>query len=84
MSLRHGHALPPRQGRLDRLFNFTRAELASARLASLAIGVRPDEARPGDKRGRVGEESEEEEEFKYDRALYDPDAMLDEEEPEFD
>ena len=30
------------------------------------------------------EESEEEEEFKYDRALYDPDAMLDEEEPEFD
>ena len=61
MSLRHGHALPPRQGRLDRLFTFTRVELASARLASLAIGVRPDEARSGDKRDRVGDEGEDEE-----------------------
>ena len=30
------------------------------------------------------EESEEEVEFKYDRALYDPDELNDEEEPDFD
>ena len=52
MSQRHGQALPPpprisqgHQGRLERLlFAFTREQLALARFATLAVGVRPGEA----------------------------------------
>ena len=56
MSLRRGPASspPPRsnRGRVERLLTFSRGELALARLATLAVGVRPGEARPGDKRDR--------------------------------
>ena len=60
MSQRRGQALPPpprisqgHRGRLERLlFAFTREQLALARFATLAVGVRPGEARPGDKRDR--------------------------------
>ena len=60
MSQWRGQALPPpprisqgHRGRLERLwFAFTREQLALARFATLAVGVRPGEARPGDKRDR--------------------------------
>jgi hypothetical protein len=38
---------------VERLLTFSRGELALARLATLAVGVPPDEARPGEKRDRA-------------------------------
>ena len=70
MSLRGGPASssPPRsnRSRVERLLTFSCRELALARLATLAVGVRPDEARPGDKRDRGNGHGESEGEDEQD------------------
>ena len=62
---------------MERLLSFSRTELALARFAALAVGVRPDEARAGDKRDRDeadGDPGDEEEEGGETRLLAEAQA----------
>ena len=64
---------------MERLLSFSRTELALARFAALAVGVRPDEARAGDKRDRDeadGDPGDEEEAGGETRLLAEAQAAL--------